>query len=143
MSKNESRPSLQTEKPSVCDIMKEDISDIIKKMELKMPSVFQNYSDLYVAYLHMFDDVFGACYVAEKEFLDNVNIDQDILRQVKEISKAIKANYLENIDVASKFFDEYVMMRTSAIKSFDNYFHTLMESYAKMLSSYNTAKLSE
>ena len=142
MSKDESRPSLQNEKLSFCDIMKEDTSDVIKKMELKMPSVFQNYSDLYIAYLHMFDDVFDTCYIAEKEFFDNLNIDQGVLRQVKEISEAIKENCLENIDVASKFFDEYVKMRTSAIKSFDSYFHTMMESYAKMLPS-KPSKLSE
>jgi acetate kinase len=142
MSKDESSPSLQKEKLSFCDIMKEDTSDILKKMELKMPSVLQNYSNLYIAYLHMFDDVFDTCYIAEKEFFDNLNIDQGVLKQVKEISKAIKENCLENIDVASKFFDEYVKMRTSAIKSFDIYFHTMMESYAKMLPS-KPAKLSE
>ncbi len=40
-----------------------------------MPSMFQNYLDLYTAYLHMIDDIFGTCYIAEKEFFDN-NIDR-------------------------------------------------------------------
>jgi len=96
---DESKPEKQEEKLSVCDIMKEDTSEIIKKMESKMPSLFQNYSDLYTKYLHLFDDIFGTCYIAEKEFFDKLNIDQGILRQLKANSESMKNNYIENIDM--------------------------------------------
>jgi hypothetical protein len=134
---NESKPDKQEEKLSICDIMKEDTSEVIKKMESKIPSLFQNYSDLYTEYLHMFDDVFGTCYIAEKEYFDKLNIDQGILRQIKANSESMKNNYVENIDMAAKFFDEYVKMRVSAIQSFDNYVHVMMESHAKMFSQFN------
>jgi len=124
---------------SLCDVMKEDTSEIIRKMESQMPSLFQNYSNLYAEYLHIYDDIFGTCYIAEKEFFDKLNIDQGILRQIKENSKSIKKNYLENVDMNAKFFDEYVKMRISAIKSFDNYVHVMMNSYAKMLSQFNAS----
>ena len=117
----------QTEKLSICDIMKEDTSEVIKKMESKMPSMFQSYSDMYTKYLHTLDDVFGICYIAEKEFFDKLNIDQGMLRQIKQNSESLRKNYVENIDVAAKFFDEYVKMRIDAIKSFDNYAHVMME----------------
>jgi hypothetical protein len=126
----------QEDKISVCDIMKEDTSEIIKKMESQMPSLFQNYSDLYAAYLHMFDDIFGTCYLHEKKFFDSLNIDQGILRQIKKNSELIRNSCIENLDIASKLLDEYTQMRVSAIKSFDRYYHTMMESYAKMLSQY-------
>lgn len=58
-------------KLSICDIMKEDTSDILKKLESQIPPLFQGYSDLYTAYLHMYDDIFGTCYIAEKNFLSN------------------------------------------------------------------------
>lgn len=124
---------------SLCDLMKEDTSEIVRKMESLMPSLFQNYSNLYAEYLHMYDDIFGTCYIAEKEFFDKLNIDQGILRQIKENSKSIKKNYLENVDMIAKFFDEYVKMRISAIKSFDNYVHVMMNSYVKMLSQFNAS----
>ena len=127
----------QEEKLSICDVMKEDTSAIIKKMESKMPSVFQSYSDMYVKYLHTLDDVFGTCYVAEKEFFDKLNLDPDILKQIKQNSESMKKNYVENIDMAAKFFDENVRMRMEAIRSFDSYAHVMMESYAKMLSQYS------
>ena len=125
---------------SICDIMKEDTSKIIKNMESKMPSIFQNYSDLYAAYLHMYDDIFGTCYMAEKEFFDKLNIGQGILKQIKVNSELIRKNYVENMDMASKLLDEYVRMRIETIKSFDNFTHMMMESYAIMLSQYNKEK---
>jgi len=133
---NESKSNNQEEKLSICDIMKDDTSEIIKKMESKMPSVFQNYSDLYTKYLHAFDDIFGTCYIAEKEYFDKLNIDQGILRQIKVNSESMKNNHIDNIDMAAKLFDEYVKMRISAIQSFDNYIHVMMESYSKMLSQF-------
>jgi len=134
---NEFKPDKQEEELSICDIMKEDTSEVIKKMESKMPSLFQNYSDLYTEYLHMFDDVFGTCYIAEKEYFDKLDIDQGILQQIKTNSESIKNNYIENIDMEAKLFDEYVKMRVFAMQSFDNYVHVMMESYAKMLSQFN------
>ena len=139
MQKQDAKPKdkQQEEKLSICDIMKEDTSEIIKKMESKMPSVFQSYSDMYTKYLHTLDDIFGTCYIAEKEFFDKLNIDQGVLRQIKQNSELMRKNYVENIDRSAKFFDEYVKMRVKAIESFDNYVHMMMDSYAKMLSQYN------
>ena len=124
---------------SICDLMKEDTSEIIRKLESKVPSHVQNYSNLYTEYLHGLDDLFGTCYIAEKEFFDKLNIDQGILRQVREHSRIVKENYLDGVEMGTKFLDEYVKMRISAIKTFDGYFHTMMESYSKMLSQFNNS----
>ena len=134
---SDSKHEKQEEKLSICDIMKEDTSDVIKKIESKTPSIFQSYSDMYSKYLHTLDDVFGACYIAEKEFFDKLNLDQDILKQIKENSESVKKNYIENIDMTAKFFDEHVKMRMDAIKTFDNCAHIMMDFYAKTLSHFN------
>ena len=44
------------------------------------------------------------------------------------------------MDMNVKLFDEYVKMRIEVIKSFDNYVHMMMDSYAKMLSQFNKPK---
>lgn len=128
------------EKLSICDAFKEDTSEVIKKLESQTPLLFQNYSNLYTAYLHMWDDLFGTCYISEKEFFDKLNIDPSLLKQIKSNSELIKKTYLENIDKNTKFLDEYTKMRISAIKSFDSYMHVMMESYAKYLSQFNKSK---
>ena len=138
MSKEDNtKHSNQDEKLSICEIMKEDTSEIIKKMESTMPSLIQNYSKLYGEYLHMIDDIFGTCYIAEKEFLDKLNINEAIIKQIKENSEIFRNNYIENIDIASKSFDYYVEMRISAIRSFDNYVHAMMDSYTNMITQFN------
>ena len=122
---------------SICDILKTDTSEIIKKLESQVPSAFQNYSNLYNEYLHMFDDLFGTCYISEKEFFDKLNIDPIILKQIKTNSESMKKSYLEFIDVNKKYWDDYFKMRISTVKSFDNFMHVMMESYAKTLSQFN------
>ena len=122
---------------SICDVLKTDTSEIIKKLESQVPSVFQNHSNLYTEYLHMWDDLFGTCYISEKEFFDKLNIDPIILKQIKTNSESMKKSYLEFIDVNTKYWDEYFKIRISTVKSFDNFMHVMMESYAKTLSQFN------
>lgn len=124
-------------KLSLCDVMKEDTSEVIRKLESQTPTLFQNFSDLYTAYLHMYDDLFGTCYISEKEFFDKLNINPKILNQIKKNSETIKKNFMEMIDINTKYVDEYTKMRISAIKSFDNFSHIMMESYAKYLTEFN------
>ena len=65
---------------SVCDIMKGNTSEIIKKMESQIPTYFQMHSDVYTEFLHTMDDLFGTCFIAEKEFFDKLNFDQYTLK---------------------------------------------------------------
>ena len=129
--------SVQNNHVSVCDIMKGNTSEVIKKFEYQIPSIVQNYSNLYTAYLHLFDNLFGTCYINEKEFFDKLNIDQAILKQLKDNSDSIKNRYIENIEITTKFLDEQIKMRISAIQSFENLAHVMMDSYAKTLSQFN------
>lgn len=122
---------------SLCDVLKTDTSEIIKKLEAQAPSIFQNNSNLYTQYLHLFDDMFGTCYISEKEYFDKLNIDPKILNQIKENSESIKKNYLNLIDMNTKYWNEYFKNRISAVKSFDSFIHTMIESYAKTLSKLN------
>ena len=138
MVKNKEDSSVPDQKLSICDVMKDDTSQIIKKMESQMPLVFQNYSELYTGYLHLFDDLFGTCYISEKQFFDKLNIDQGILKQIKANSESIKQYYLEHIEMSSTIFNEYTKMQISAIKSYDDYVHLMMNSYAKIMSMYTT-----
>jgi len=127
----------ENQKLSLCNVLKSDTSEIIKKLESQAPKMFQNYSDLYIEYLHILDDLFGTCYISEKQFFDKLNIDPGILNQLKENSKSIKKNYLDFLDMNAKYFDEYFKMRILAVKTFDDYIHVAMQSYAKALSVFN------
>ena len=127
------------EKISVCDIMKTNTSKVIQKFESHIPSRFQQYSDLYAAYLHTIDDVFGTCYISEKEFFDKLNIDQGVLNSIQEYSNAVTETYLDQIDLYAKYRRELIQMQISALNVYDNFMHTMMDTYAKTLFQFNKA----
>ena len=124
---------------SVCDIMKGNTSEIIKKMESQIPTYFQMHSDVYTEFLHTMDDLFGTCFIAEKEFFDKLNFDQYTLKLFDSYWKNITKMYSSQIDMSTNFLRAYSQMRISGIKLFDNYIHVMMESYTKMLSQYNSS----
>jgi len=142
LEKNSTKKSMQRsnnqDKISTCDIMKDNTSKVIKKMESQIPSYVQEYSNLYTEYLHMYDDLFGTCYISEKEFFDKLGFDQETLKTFDNYSKTLTNFYSSQIEMSTNFLREYVKMRISAIKSSDKYLHLMMDSYAKMLSQFNS-----
>ena len=137
LEKNSTKKSMQRsnnqDKISACDVMKDNTSKVIKKMESQIPSFVQEYSDLYTEYLHMFDDLFGTCYISEKEFFDKLGFDQETLKTFDNYSKTLTNFYSSQIDMSTNYLRAYVKMRISAIKSYDQYIHAMMDSYAKTL----------
>lgn len=124
-------------KISVCDIMKNNTSKVIKKLEAQIPSSVQQYSDLYTTYLHTVDDIFGTCYIAEKELFDKLNFDQGVLREFQGFSNVLTKTYLDQIEMSAKYVETYVQIRKSSLKTYDNFMHIMMDSYAKTLSQFN------
>lgn len=125
-------------KISICDVMKNNTSSVIKKMETQIPLYVQNYSDLYSESLHMYDDLFGTCYIAEKEFFDKLRFDQNTLKTFDNSSKTLANFYSSQIDMSTNYLNAYVKMRISAIQSYDRYLHMVMDFYAKSLSQFNS-----
>lgn len=122
---------------SVCDLMKENVSEITKKLQAQSLVNFQQYSDLYSSYLHTIDDVFGTCYIAEKEFFDKLNIDPQVLKGFKESSDLVTKTWLEQIDLSTNYFQNYVNMRKGSLDAYDKFMHIMMNSYAKSLSQWS------
>jgi hypothetical protein len=116
---------------------KENTTDVINKLETKIPSFAQNYSDLYNAYFHMIDDIYGAFCMSEKEFVDKMNIDSKTMNELKSFFEKVKDQQINNIEMIATLCDEYVKMRIFMIKSFDKYAHVWMELYGKMLTQFN------
>ncbi len=135
--KSVAKPTEQ-DKISVCDVMKSKTSSVIRKMESQIPSYVQEYSDLYAEYLHTLDDLFGTCYLSEKEFFDKLNIDQKTLKAFDNLSGFWEKIATLQIETSTNFMRANNQMRISAIKSYDKYVHTLMDSYAKSLSVFNS-----
>ena len=125
---------------SVCDIMKNNTSKIIRKMESQIPTYTQLYSELYTKYLHTIDDLYSTCYVSEKEFFDKLGIDKTTLEAFDAYWKFITDMTLSQIELATNFAKTYVQFRLSALDSYDKLIHLMMDSYAKAWTQFNSNK---
>lgn len=118
---------------SVCDIMKSNTSEIIKKREMQIPTYAQIYSDIYKEYLHTLDELYGVCYISEKEFYDKFNIDKTTLLTLDNFWKSVVRVYSEQIDIQTNILKNYAALRIANIKSYDNFVHTMINAYSKSL----------
>lgn len=139
MKKNVNQNTDKENTISMCDVLKTNTSKIIKKLESQTPSNFQHFSDLYTEYLHLLDDIFSTCYLAEKEFFDKLGFDQKTLKVFDDFMNTMSDNVTTQIDMSSDMLRSYVEIRVSAIKSYDAYVHICMDGYAKMLSQFNNS----
>ena len=126
----------KVQKLSVCGVIKNNASEIIQKLELEMPIVFQGYSDLYSRYLHSIKDIFGVCHIAEKQYFDKFEVDQNTLKAFDDYFKSINDVSKYQIDLFQNFLKYYFQNRLSFVDSSDKYFHSMMNIYAKTLSQF-------
>ena len=131
--------SLESQKNiSICDLFKENTSSLIQKMESQVPIYGQIFSDIYKENFEMLEDVFGTCYISEKEFFDKMNLDQYTLKQWDIYWKNSVDFYSKQIDASTNFLKIYAQSRISGMELYKNYMHLMMDSYQKMLSSFNS-----
>jgi hypothetical protein len=138
--KREEESSKKGDTISVCDVMKNNTSEIIQKLESQIPTLAQLSSDLYTKYLHMMDDFYSTCYVSEKEFFDKLGLDQKALGVADTYWKSITEMTKNQIELATKFAKMYVQFRLSTLDSYDKAVHLMMDSYAKAWTQFNSDK---
>jgi hypothetical protein len=136
--KKETESSENNDTISICDVMKNNTSEIIQKLESQIPTYTELYSDLYTKYLHMMDDFYNTCYVSEKEFFDKLGADQNALGLFDTYWKSITELTLNQIELATNFAKMYVQFRLSTLDSYDKIVHLMMDSYAKTWTQFNS-----
>ncbi|HXG14492.1 MAG TPA: hypothetical protein VNK25_05125 [Candidatus Nitrosotenuis sp.] len=114
---------------SVCDVMKDNTSKIIKKLEAQIPFSTQYYSDLYTLFLHSVDDIFGTCYLAEKQFFDRLGFDQNILKSFKMLSDQSTNVFLTQIEMTNNLQKSQLELQKSLLHMYEQYLHSLVDSY--------------
>jgi hypothetical protein len=131
--------SLKGDQPtSICDVMKDNTSEVIQRLETQIPTYMQLYSDLYTKYLHMVDDMYSSCYLAEKEFFDKIGVDKDTVGAFETYWKFITDMTLNHIEQATSFAKTYVKFRLSMLDSYDQAVHLLTDNYAKAWNWFNS-----
>jgi len=122
---------------SFCGILKNGTSDLIQKLESEMPSLFQEYSDLYTRYLHSIHDYYASCNIVEHQFFEKLAIKPETLKMFDIFFKSY-TNLLEShFDMTSNILRSYVQFRLSIIDSLDHVSHSWINFWSKSFSQYS------
>jgi len=124
-------------KISICDLTKNNTSEILQKMEYQLPVYLQGYTDLFIKYLHSFNTTFGTCRISEKQFFDRLGINHQVMEEIAEYWNFAKNLTVIQIETCSKFVQDYIDFRISTIDSLDKFMTSALEYYSKALSEFN------
>jgi len=124
------------DKVSVCGIMKNGTSEITQKLESEIPQLFQVCSDLYTRYLHSIQECYGVCHIAEKQYFDKMEIDNEFLKQLDYYFKSGTKIMDAQIDLSTGFLRSYIQFQIGLIDSCDKCIHVGIDMYAKALSKF-------
>jgi len=136
VTKNEPKIEEQS-KISICDLTKNNTSELLQKLEFQLPVYLQGYTDLFTKYLHSFNIVFGTCRISEKQFFDKFGINHEIMEDIAGYWNFAKNLTIIQIETNSKFVQDYIDFRISTINSLDKFMTSALEYYSKSLAKFN------
>ncbi|HEY8110253.1 MAG TPA: hypothetical protein VIG05_05260 [Candidatus Nitrosotenuis sp.] len=128
------KKSTEKNEISVCDILKNNTTKVIKKIESQIPTNVQAYSDLYTNYLHLLDDYFGTCYLWQKEYFDKFGLDSKSLNAINDYWEIMTDLYCTQIDMIASAQKSNIDTRENMIKMCDQHIHQALDYYGKVFS---------
>jgi pyruvate carboxylase len=131
-SKKEHDSSEQKTSVSIPNIMKDNTSEIIEKIDSKIPVYAQLYSDVYKKYLHIMSNFYGTSCLAQKEFFDKMGVNDAILTMFDVYLRLVKQMILLQIDINESMAKSYVGHRLTVLDFYDQMINTNIANFAKM-----------
>jgi hypothetical protein len=113
--------------------MRDSTNEVIMKVEGLLPLYIESFADLQAEGLRIARDFFGTCYIAEKEMLDKMGVDQKAIKSFEKYSKAITQTVVYQIEMVGNCQKTFVENTMSAMESYDDHVKLMLSSYAKML----------
>ncbi len=113
------------------------ISEIIKKMESKIPSYVKLYSDLYKKYLQIMNDSCNRCYSNQKQVLSKMGMDNTALATIDVYRESIKQMVLFQIDMNEMLIKTYVGFRLGTLDLYSQMMNSNIFDFMQMLPRLN------
>lgn len=116
------------EDQSTFDMIKENTSKVMSKMDSQIPLYVKMHSDIYRRYRHMMDDFFDAGYALERAELD-ILFRNDGTRKAAETTTRLYSNaLLANLGMYGEFLKWYAHAQRANMRAMDNIYHGFMKS---------------
>ncbi|WP_162858561.1 hypothetical protein [Candidatus Nitrosotenuis aquarius] len=117
---------------SLCDILKNNTTKVIKKLESQIPPNIQTSSNLYMQYLHLLDDYFGTCYLWQKQYFDKLGFDKNMLEAIDNYWNVVTDLYCSQIEVVTGTQKSSADVQEKMMHLCDQYLHQALDYYGKI-----------
>ena len=115
-------------------------SEVIEKMESKIPTYVKLYSDLYRKYLRIMDNLCNTCNSNQKEVFGKMGVNNMALTMFDTYLKSVRQMALLQIDMTENMFKNYVGLRLTALDFYDQMINGSIANFSKMLPKFNDLK---
>ncbi|MGB9125341.1 MAG: hypothetical protein WA833_06260 [Nitrosotalea sp.] len=135
--KNEMSSEQKTTTPN---IIKNNTSEIIEKIDSKIPTYVKLYSDLYKKYLHMVNDFCTNSHSAQKEFFGKMGVNDAGLEMFDAYLEYVKKMVLLQIDINENMIQSYVNHRLTVLEFYEQTMNRTITNFSKMFSWFDEFK---
>ena len=128
---------VQSQYQSVCDVWKDCVHRFVTKVEFQTPIYIEAYSQVHSEFLHSIDNLFGTCYIWQKQYFDRLGIDQNITASYGKLCESIMDNTTEMMDMYANYKKIQADTMVTAMKTANNYMHLWIDMFGKSVSFWN------
>lgn len=115
-------------------------SKVIEKMDSKIPTYVNLYSDMYKKYLHIIDNFYNNCYSNQKEIISKIGVNDAALTMFDVYLKSVRQMAILQIDITENMFKNYMGYRLTALDFYDQMMNSKMINFTKMFPKFNDLK---
>jgi hypothetical protein len=119
---------------SICDVWKDNLHKVITKMQFQTPLYMQQYVELHTEFLNSIDNLFGTCYLWQKQYFDRLGIDENTIRSYAEFYDKLTEYVLKSMDAYVASQRNHCDVTFEAIKAANTYGRQYMDEFAKAVS---------
>jgi len=136
-SKKEHDSTNQKTTESTRNMMKDNALEITEKIDSKVASYAQLYSDLYKKYLQIGNNLFNTYYMAQKKFSDKMGVDNTMLDIYLSLAKQM---VLFQIEMNESMIRSHVNHRLMMLDFYEQIMNRNIADFAKMFSIFDNFK---
>lgn len=121
-------------------IVENHASEIIEKMESKIPNYLKLYSDLYKKYLHIMNNFCNTCYLNQEVVFDKIGVNDATLTMFDAYLSSVKQMTMLQIDIIENMAKNYVGYRLTALDFYEQLINSNITNFARLIPQFNDFK---
>lgn len=119
---------------SVCDVWKDSVHKLVTKAEYQTPIYLQAYTQVHTEFLHCIDNLFGTCYLWQKQYFDRLGIDKGMLNAYGKLYDSLVDQAMHSMDAYANYKKMQADMMVNTMKLGNDILHSWIDAYGRTVS---------